>query len=101
MEQKKENVKWLYHNSTDQLCATEPTIGPIVLSRQLYELDLAIHHEVTRTLSDYCEVKRSWSSDSMTIQEAGIKCMGQGMPSVNHVHRNMSYMSTRKRKLGT
>ena len=38
-------------------------------------LDLAIHHEVTRTPSDYCKVKRSRSSDSMTIQEAGIKCM--------------------------
>ena len=75
MEQKKENVKWLYHNSTDQLCATEPTIRPIVLPHEVYVLYLAIHHEVTWTPSDYCEVKRSQSSDSMTIEEAGIKCM--------------------------
>ena len=74
MEQKKENVKWLYHNSIDQLCATEPTTGPIVLSCQLYELDQAIHHEVTRTPSDYCEVKRLRSKDSMTIQGVGINC---------------------------
>ena len=35
MEQKKENVKWLYHDSTDHLCATEPIIGLIQGVHQL------------------------------------------------------------------